>query len=292
MSDDHQTARTDSFPVLPWNNKDDIDALIERIGTKQIVMLGEASHGTHEYYEWRAEITKRLIAEGGFTFVAVEGDWPDCYAINRYVKGYDTSSKSAKEVLSNFTRWPSWMWANEEVAEFAEWLREHNQDRPKSERVGFYGLDVYSLWDSMQAVVQHLQKVDPQSADKVKEAYRCFDPYGGNETAYAYDTPFVPGKCEDEVIKALELLTDKLQDHSNDGEADFNAQQNARVVRNAEQYYRTMVRGNAASWNVRDRHMHETLQALLDRQVGESKAIIWAHNTHIGDASATDMADA
>lgn len=275
--------------TVPWNNKTGLDTLLQRINTATVVQLGEASHGTHEYYTWRAEISKRLVTEKGFSFIAVEGDWPDCYELNRYVKHYNSPHHSAKAVLQTLERWPTWMWANEEVADFIEWLRQYNQDKLVEQRVGFYGLDVYSLWASMHAVVDYLQTVDPAAARNVSQAYRCFDPYGGDSTAYAYDTAFTPGKCEDEVVAALELLVRKTPDYPDDHEASFNAEQNARVARNAEQYYRTMTRGSAASWNVRDRHMHETLDLLLQRR-DDTKAIVWAHNTHIGDARATDMA--
>lgn len=277
--------------ALPWGTNGATEPLLERIGNAPLVMIGEASHGTKEFYEWRAEISKQLIREKGFSFVAVEGDWPDCYEVNRYVKHYDTSYHSSEHVLQTFRRWPTWMWANVEVANFAAWLHGFNEDRPANERTGFYGLDVYSLWESMKAVVEYLRKVDPVAADQVRQAYRCFDPYGGDSTAYAYDTPLVPGECEDEVVQALNLIIDKRPSYPDDEEGAFSAEQNALVARNAEQYYRTMVRGSSASWNIRDRHMAETLDALMARNSG-TKGIVWAHNTHVGDARATDMAAA
>ncbi|HEU4904011.1 MAG TPA: erythromycin esterase family protein, partial [Flavisolibacter sp.] len=167
------------------NTAKDLDALLEDIGDRPVVMLGEASHGTHEYYTWRTAISKRLIVEKGFNFIAVEGDWPDCYKINRFVKGYKDASDSIRDVLQNFDRWPTWMWANWEIAALAEWLRDHNQGKRADQKIGFYGLDVYSLWDSMYAMIDYLEKEDPQAAQSVKKAIQCFEPFQENEQAYA-----------------------------------------------------------------------------------------------------------
>jgi erythromycin esterase len=167
------------------NSSKDLDALIEDIGDRKVVMLGEASHGTHEYYTWRMALSRRLIEEKGFNFIAVEGDWPDCYKINRFVKGYKDAGDSVKDVLLNFDRWPTWMWANWEVAALAEWLREHNQTLSGEKKVGFYGLDVYSLWDSMYAIMDYLEKEDPQAAQAVKSAIKCFEPFQEDEQMYA-----------------------------------------------------------------------------------------------------------
>jgi len=277
----------------PLRDDSDLDPLMEHIGDARIVLLGEASHGTSDFYTWRDRISRRLIQEKGFDFIAVEGDWPDCYLLNRYVKGRADGGASAREVLHAFERWPTWMWANEEVVALAEWLRGHNDGRADEERVGFYGLDVYSLWDSMDVVTRFLQRVDPAAAERAARAYGCFDPYQEDVQEYAMATALVPTDCEQEVLRILRELRERGPDFQNDGrEAYFNAEQNALVALNAERYYRTMVRGGAASWNVRDTHMVETLGRLLDHHGPDARAIVWEHNTHVGDARATDMARA
>ena len=271
----------------------DLDPLIDRIGDARYVLLGEASHGTSEFYTWRATLSRRLIEERGFSFVAVEGDWPDCYRVNRYVKAYPDSGRSAEEVLHAFERWPTWMWANREVAEFAEWLRRFNDRRESSRRVGFHGLDVYSFWDSMNAVVHYLESIDPELARAARTAYRCFEPYGEDAQEYARATAIVPTSCEREAVSVLAALRAKATEYRDDGhDAYFNAEQNALVARNAELYYRTMVRGGPMSWNVRDNHMVETLERTMTHYGPNAKAIVWEHNTHIGDARFTDMARA
>jgi erythromycin esterase len=276
----------------PWGEPQDMDALLDRIGEAKYVLLGEASHGTHEYYLWRSRLSQRLITEKNFTFIAVEGDWPDCYSVNRYIKQYPDAGRSATEVLRDFKRWPTWMWANQEIVQLAEWLREYNENRGVEDRVGFYGLDVYSLWDSIRAVVEYLDEVDPEAAQQARQAYQCFEPYGEDTNAYAYRTAFVPESCEAEVIKVLRLLREKAPTYGKDFEASFDAEQNARTVVNAEQYYRTMIGGDAASWNIRDNHMVETLTYLMQRYGESAKAIVWAHNTHVGDARYTNMRSA
>ena len=274
-------------------NDGDLDPLLERIGDARVVLLGEASHGTSEYYVWRARISKRLIEEKGFSLIAVEGDWPDCYAVNRYVKGYQDSGADARAVLRTFERWPTWMWANWEVVALAEWLRSYNESRPERRRVGFYGLDVYSLWESLESVLDYLERTDPDAAAAARHAYRCFEPYGEDVQEYARATAFVDASCEAEVVTMLAELRANAPVYRSDGtEGYFNAEQNALVARNAERYYRAMVRGGGGSWNVRDRHMAETLDGLIDHHGPDAKAIVWEHNTHIGDARATDMARA
>ena len=276
----------------PLRDDGDLDPLLERIGDARVVLLGEASHGTHEYYTWRDRISRRLITEKGFHFIAVEGDWPDCYLVNRWIKGHDGDG-GARAMLHAFERWPTWMWANHEVAEMAEWLREHNRSLPDERRVGFYGLDVYSLWDSMDVVTRYLEKVDPEAARRARGAYGCFDPYEEDVQDYAMATALVPTSCEEEVVRILSDLRSRGPDYREEGrEAYFNAEQNALVARNAERYYRAMIRGGAQSWNVRDRHMIETLERLLQHHGPDARAIVWEHNTHVGDARATDMARA
>ncbi len=274
----------------PLNSDADLDPLLERIDEARLVLLGEASHGTSEFYTWRDRITRRLIAEQGFSFIAVEGDWPDCYRVNRYVKGYDGAAADAAEVLGAFQRWPAWMWANREVQVMIDWLREHNRGRATGVRAGFYGLDVYSLWESMESVIGHLQRVDPAAVPAALEAYSCFEPYGRDERSYARATALVPASCEDEVVRVLTQLRRSAPTRDGDAEAALDAEQNALVAVNAERYYRAMVRADADSWNIRDRHMAQTLDRLLRFYGPGSRGVVWAHNTHIGDARATDMA--
>jgi erythromycin esterase-like protein len=269
----------------------DLDPLIERIGDARCVLLGEVSHGTAEYYSWRFEISRRLIEEKGFSFIAVEGDWPDCYRVNRYVQGLPGAGEGAREVLHAFARWPTWMWANEEVVALAEWLRRHNDPLPPQRRVGFYGLDVHCLWDSLYAVLGHLRRKHPQALPAARRALWCFEPYGEQADDYARATRWLDETCEDEVIRLLAELRSTPLPAGDTPEDHFNAEQNALVVKNAEHYYRTMVHGGPDSWNVRDRHMVETLQRLLDHRGPDSRAIVWEYNTHIGDARFTDMTD-
>ena len=277
--------------ALPLNDPADLDPLIERIGDAHYVLLGEATHGTSEFYQWRAALSRRLIEERGFSFVGVEGDWPDCYRVNRYAKSYHDSGESAREVLHAFERWPTWMWANREVAEFAEWLRDHNRRLSPERQAGFYGLDVYSLWESMHAVVGYLESVDPALARAARAAYGCFEPYAEDAQQYARATAIVPTTCEREALAVLGALRRKATEYAEDGpDAFFNAEQNALVAKNAELYYRTMVRGGPTSWNVRDSHMVETLERIMVHHGPDAKAIVWEHNTHIGDARFTDMA--
>ena len=278
--------------ALPLNKPADLDPLLERIGSAHYVLLGEASHGTSEYYRWRALISERLIREKGFSFIAVEGDWPDCYRVNRYVKGFEDAGSNAREVLEGFLRWPTWMWANLEVAGFADWLHAHNKGLPANRKVGFYGLDVYSLWDSLYAVLGYLRKSDPSLLPAARRALVCFQPYGEDVQQYARATALVPTSCEDEVIELLTALREKEPNYRLDGREEyFTAEQNAVVVKNAEAYYRAMVRGGPESWNLRDRHMVDTLERLMRHHGPDAKAIVWEHNTHIGDARYTDMAD-
>jgi erythromycin esterase-like protein len=278
--------------ALPLEGPKDLDPLLERIGDARYVLLGEASHGTSEYYRWRTWISQRLIREKGFSFIAVEGDWPDCYRVNRYVKGFPDSGMDAREVLDAFNRWPTWMWANEEVVALADWLRRHNARLEEADRVGFFGLDVYSLWESLYAVIGYLHKADRSALSAARRAFRCFEPFGEDVQEYARATAFVPTSCEDEVVDLLKELRGRAPRYQTDGREDyFAAEQNALVVRGAEAYYRAMVRGGPESWNIRDRHMTETLERLMSHHGPGAKGIVWEHNTHIGDARATDMAD-
>lgn len=277
--------------MYPLIDNSSLDPMMAAIDDRRIVMLGEASHGTHEYYTWRSAISKRLIMEKGFRFIAVEGDWPDCYRINRYVKGYPDAGSDIKTILKTFDRWPAWMWGNWEIATLAEWLREHNRRVPAAEKIGFYGLDVYSLWDSMRAMIDYLEKEDKQTAQSVKAAIACFEPFNEDERLYARYS-LSEHNCSDAVINMLREIRLKAQYLDGDREAGLNTEQNALIAVNAEKYYRSMIGFNNDSWNIRDRHMMETLERLLLFHGHASKGIVWEHNTHIGDARATDMSNA
>jgi erythromycin esterase-like protein len=276
----------------------DFDALLQLIGDAPFVLLGEASHGTHEFYRARARITKRLIAERGFAGVCVEGDWPDAYRVNRYVRGANDDAQ-ASEALKNFTRFPTWMWRNAEVLDFVEWLREYNDNLPAggSCKAGFYGLDLYSLFASIDAVLTYLDRVDPKAARLARERYDCLSPYEHRTENYAYAIFRGQQSCRDEVLTQLREIQQHAASYAKtDGVAAedeyFYAEQNARVVAEAENYYRTMLDEDTSSWNLRDTHMVETLERLtqhIARTTGRSKMIVWAHNSHIGDASATSM---
>jgi erythromycin esterase-like protein len=278
----------------------DYDPVLELIGSAPLCLLGEATHGTDEFYRERAEITKRLIKEKGFTAVAVEADWPDAFRVNRYVRGL-SDDKDANEALGGFKRFPTWMWRNTVILDFVEWLREYNASLPlTAAKVGFYGLDLYSLYMSIEAVLGYLSKIDPEAEKRARYRYSCFEHFSEDTQAYGYATSFgLSASCEREVIEQLIELRRRAADYaSRDGRVArdeyFFAEQNARLVRNAEKYYRTMFRGRVESWNLRDRHMAETLDALINHLTlqGESaKVAVWEHNSHLGDARATYMAD-
>jgi erythromycin esterase-like protein/predicted phosphoribosyltransferase len=280
---------------------EDWDPVIERAAGAHFVLLGEASHGTHEFYRARVEITKRLIAEAGFGAVAVEADWPDAYRVNRYVRGAN-DDQSPDEALSDFKRFPTWMWRNTDVAEFVGWLREHNDGLPDgAPKAGFYGLDLYSLYTSIEKVIEYLDEVDPEAADRARERYSCFDHFSRDPQVYAYEAGIGGAEpCEQQVIDQLLELHDMAAEiASSNGHLDedrhFYAEQNARLVANAEEYYRSMFRGNIESWNLRDSHMAETLDALvghLERTRDQVKTVVWAHNSHLGDARATELGQA
>ncbi|WP_104990203.1 erythromycin esterase family protein [Deinococcus sp. NW-56] len=272
----------------------DYDALLERIGEARFVLIGEASHGTHEFYRERARLTRRLIEEKGFTAVAVEADWPDAYRVNRWVRGQGEDG-DAIEALSDFSRFPRWMWRNEDVAEFARWLRDFGARQPGRE-AGFYGLDLYSLHRSVSEVVRYLEGVDPEAAGRARKRYACFDHFGDNPQAYGYAAESGRQEpCEDAAVAQLLELQRREPDPAHGplgGDELFYAEQNARLAKNAESYYRSMFRGREESWNIRDSHMAETLAALVDHgeaQGRPQKVVVWAHNSHLGDARASEM---
>jgi erythromycin esterase-like protein len=280
--------------------RNDYDPLFKMIGDARFVLLGEATHGTHEFYRERAEITKKLIEEKNFNAVAVEADWPDAYRVNRFVRG-ETEDADAEEALRDFRRFPTWMWRNADMLDFVGWLREHNDTiSDPAQKIGFYGLDLYSLHTSIEAVLGYLKDIDPEEARRARARYSCFENFGSDPQDYAMSTMVEHNhSCEEEVIRQLVELRRRAQQYvRHDGHlaADeyFFAEQNARLVKNAELYYRSMYRGRVSSWNLRDRHMMETLEALtahLERQRGNSKVVVWEHNSHLGDARATQMGE-
>lgn len=276
----------------PLRTAADLDPLVERLAGERIIAIGEASHGTHEFYEWRAELTRRLIEAGGISFIGVEGDWPDCWRIDRWVRGRDGEDLDARHVLAGFERWPTWMWANEEVADFLDWLRASNLEREPADRVGFLGLDVYSLWESLRAVFRWVDRHAPEALSTALRAWECFAPFDEDPQRYAHSTALVPASCEQDVVELLVAVHHRLGMEARVDDAAFAAVQNAAVVVGAERYYRSMVRGDRESWNVRDIHMADTVDRLLTHFGARSRAVIWAHNTHVGDARATDMAAA
>ena len=279
---------------------DDFDSIVDLIGDARFVLIGEASHGTHEFYRIRAQISKVLIAQRGFNAVAVEADWPDAYRVNRFVRGASKDSDSV-EALGGFQRFPQWMWRNADVLDFVGWLREHNDQQVSEDRkCGFYGLDLYSLHASIEAVLAYLSKVDPEAAKRARHYYGCFEHFGKDITTYGYAAGFqMTPSCEQAVVKSLVELRHKAMEYlQRDGQvaadAYFCAEQNALVVRNAEEYYRNMFRREVSSWNLRDTHMMESLLRLAIHFSNErppAKIIVWAHNSHLGDARATQMGE-
>ncbi len=279
--------------IQALESSEDLDRLLDEIGESRYVLLGEASHGTAEYYTWRAEISKRLIQEKGFTIIGVEGDWPDMYRLNQYIQGSQEHGATATEVLQQMDRWPTWMWANKEVAELGDWLHTYNQSKAANQQVGFYGIDVYSLWDSMEEVLSYLEQEDAPAAQMARDALACFSSYGQDEWSYANAAAYDEEKsCADELAALLTAVQQHAAAQPSGDEAAFNAAQNALVAVNAERYFTTATQSNSGSWNVRDNHMMETINRLVSHKGNEAKIIVWEHNTHIGDARATDMANA
>lgn len=276
----------------------DYSSLMEEIGDSRFVLLGEASHGTHEFYQARIDITKQLIEQKGFMAIAIEGDWPDAYRIHRYLQGKGDEN-DFQQALLDFQRFPTWMWRNTTIPPFLKWLRIHNDQLPPKDKIGFYGLDLYSLYSSMRAVITYLSQIDPEAAKRAQARYACFDHTKHDPQQYGYLTNLgIKKPCIHEAIETLlELQHHALDYLHRDGVASedeyFFATQNARLVKNAENYYRSMFSDHVSSWNIRDQHMTETLNVLADhlenRHQRPAKIIIWAHNSHVGDARATEM---
>jgi erythromycin esterase-like protein len=271
--------------------------LLSTLDSATVVLIGEASHGTHQFYRTRAEITQRLIEERGFNVVAIEADWPDAYRVNRYVQ-HRSDDQDARTALDDFQRFPLWMWRNEDTVNFIEWLHDFNRSHTPANRVAFYGLDLYSLYTSMAAVIKYLEEVDPEAANKARYRYSCFEQFDADPQQYGYAANYgVSEDCEDQVVQQLiELRQQAMHYLQRDGfvaqDEQFYAEQNARLVRNAEQYYREMFRGRHSSWNLRDRHMFEILSTVIqyvNDQTRQARVVVWAHNSHLGDARYTEM---
>jgi erythromycin esterase-like protein len=280
-------------------NVRDHRALFEMIADKPIVLIGEASHGTHEFYRQRADITKRLIAEHGFTAVCIEGDWPDAYRVNRYVRAAGDDNE-AVESLGGFKRFPTWMWRNAEVLDFISWLREYNDRAPAFQRpkAGFYGLDLYSMYASIHAVLKYLEGVDPLAAIRARRRYECLEPFERHPEEYGVATEYgLQPSCRNEVLDQLKDIQQQASRYARlDGRVAedqyFYAEQNARIVANAERYYGAMLDESVSTWNLRDAHMVDTLERLMQhlaRYQAGPKAVVWAHNSHVGDARVTSM---
>lgn len=274
----------------PLRTVADLDPLVAGVAGRRLVCLGEASHGTSEFYRWRAEVTRRLVEEHGFGWIGVEGDWPDCWRINRWVRGVADQGLDAAGVLRDFARWPTWMWANREVVEFLDWLHGWNLGRDPHQRVGFYGLDVYSLWDSLRVIKDWLEAHAPDALTAATRAWQCFQPYDEDPHRYGWRAQLVPESCESQVIALLVEVARRARHRGCDGDAALDVTQNAAIAVEAEHYYRVMVRGDRESWNVRDRHMTDTIARLDAHHGPHAQGVVWEHNSHVGDARATDMA--
>lgn len=274
----------------PLASAADLDPLLERARNARLVLLGEASHGTSEYYTWRADISRRLIQEHGFNFIAVEGDWATIYKLNLYVKGLDSDYQSAREIMRTFERWPVWMWANEETRDLVEWMREYNSELPFEERVGFYGMDVYGEEVSIERAVAEAREFDPELAEKMEESYSVFARYAGNIQQYARSIAQGRQSQERNVQRAYEMAKEAMDNYeATDRYRFFSVKMNAKVVKNSERHARKMINRDASSWNARASHFYAAVESLLELYGEGARGIAWAHNTHIGDARATAM---
>lgn len=276
--------------VSPLQGQADLDPLIDRVSEARLVLLGEATHGTSEFYTWRAAITRRLIEEKNFAFIVVEGDWTDSYRLNLYVRGLLDEDTTAREIMQSFERWPTWMWANEEVLELVEWLRAHNAMLPPDARIGFYGLDIYGAPESKRQLIRYLEQTDEDAAAMAAQAYSCMSAYARDFTDYARALAAGAASCEAGVARVLEIMRERAPAlHADSAKAFFNAKQNAYTVDSAERHFRTATFSGTASWNHRARHFHDTALRLLGHHQARGPGIVWAHNTHVGDARATSM---
>lgn len=298
MANDAELVAAVTKAARPFSGaRRELEPLLDLTRDASCVLIGEASHGTHDFYRLRAELTQRLIVEQGFNAVAAEADFPDAHRVNRFVRGGGADT-DAEEALADFRRFPAWMWRNAEVLDFVRWLRARNDAQPPARRVGFYGLDLYSLHGSIAAVLKYLSKIDPAAAERARSRYGCFDHFGHELERYGYWTQLgLSADCEAEVVAQLtELQAQRAELLRQDGACAedelFHAEQNARVVKDAEEYYRSMFAGHISTWNLRDKHMADTLDALLQhlaRGVDRPKVVVWAHNSHVGDARATEV---
>ena len=277
--------------AIPYESDVDLSSIIEAVGDAKIVLLGEASHGTSEFYTTRAEISKRLIKEKGFSMIAVEGDWPAARHVNRFIKGYDDKNLQAEDSLNAFNRWPTWMWNNVEIKDLVNWLKMHN-DQAQT-KVGFYGIDLYSMWESMDEVLQYLTEADPTGIDlaHAKKVVSCFEPFNRLSEHYAISTAHFSQTCTTEAEALLLSIQKNEHLYPTEYEQRLNLKMNALVTRNAEQYYRTSFKNDERSWNIRDEHMVQAIHELQKSREDDVKIIVWEHNTHIGDARATTMQD-
>lgn len=265
----------------------DLGPMLARIGEARVVLIGEASHGTSEFYRMRNRITRELIRRKGFRFVAAEADWPDAARIDHYVRHFEYPPSE----WMAFARFPTWMWRNRDVREFVDWLRGHNEDRQPGNRVAFHGLDLYSLYSSIREVLRYLDDADPETAAVARERYGCLTPWQSDPVTYGRAALTAAYRsCEGEVVRTLMDIAQKQREYAeHDGERFLDAVQNARLVANAERYYRTLYYGGQSSWNLRDRYMFETLKSLCEHHARDEKAVVWAHNSHVGDAEATEL---
>jgi erythromycin esterase len=277
-----------SQTAIPLQDGSDLTPLVQAVGDARFVLLGEASHGTAEYYIWRKRISQRLIEEKGFSFIAVEGDWTAAYEVNKYIKNLPGAAEDARSAVSAFTRWPQWMWSNEEVVSLIEWLRKYNLTKMQDDRVGFYGIDIYAMWESIDEVISFFEVYYPEHHSAVRNAYGCILQFEDDPQRYAISVVRGKPHCADEVQSVVNLL--RLIDADRTDRTYFNAKQNALVVKYAERHYRAMGDRGTASWNHRVGNFKLTVERLMEFYGNDSRGIVWAHNTHVGDARATPMA--
>jgi erythromycin esterase len=273
--------------LYPLENDRHLDLLVNEMSNSGLVLLGAPSNGTDEFYSWRAAITRRLVEEKGFKIIALEGDWPAAHALNGYVKG-NNRFPSAPRVLETFNRWPAWVWANQEMATLTDWLRTYNGKQPPSQQAGLYGLDVYSLWESVESLQQDFPEADPQSLAAVDQALACLGPYNRSTAAYAQATKG-GGGCGEELKKLLAAIQQQVPALPAPSESAFNAWQNATIAVNAHQYYQATWLSNLRSWNIREHHMMETIDRLVAQYGPDAKIVVWAHSSHVGDARYSNM---